>query len=125
MEKKKVAIVLVRGIIGASQEIKDTLKMLNLQRKNSCVIVPAVPSFLGMLRKVKDFVTYGELDAETEKQLVDSRGKKNSDGSLKKFFRLHPPRGGFDTKGTKVPFSVKGTLGNRGKKINDLIKKML
>ena len=44
---------------------------------------------------------------------------------LKPFFRLHPPKGGFEKAGIKKPFTVKGALGYRGDKINDLIKKML
>lgn len=43
--------------------------------------------------------------------------------SIKPFFRLHPPRGGFK-KSIKLEWP-KGVLGNVGEYINELIKKML
>ena len=39
-------------------------------------------------------------------------------------FRMHPPRGGF-LKGIKVQFTQGGALGFHGKKINDLINRMV
>jgi large subunit ribosomal protein L30 len=82
-----------------------------------------------MIKKVKDYVTYGEIDDETEKLLVEKRGEKTKDKEgkevMKKFFRLSPPRKGFGRKGIKFAFSQGGALGYRGTKINDLIKRML
>lgn len=43
--------------------------------------------------------------------------------SLKPFFRLHPPSGGFKNS-IKKPFKSRGELGYRGEKINELAKKM-
>lgn len=54
----------------------------------------------------------------SKKELKDLPG-------LKLFFKLTPPKGGFERKGTKRPFSLGGALGYRKEKINDLIKKML
>ena len=120
----KIAIVRVRGITGINTKIKDTLTMLNLHKKNYCVIVPATPSYIGMIKKVKDYVTYGYIDSETEKLLLEKKAEKSADGSLKPFFRLNPPKKGYGRKGIKVPFSLGGALGNRGDKINDLIQRM-
>lgn len=44
---------------------------------------------------------------------------------LKLFFRLSPPRNGFERKGVKVQFSQGGVLGYRKDKINDLIMRMI
>ena len=44
---------------------------------------------------------------------------------LKTFFKLCPPKGGFETKGIKQPYSLGGVLGYRKDKINELILKML
>ena len=44
---------------------------------------------------------------------------------LKQFFKLNPPRSGFERKGIKVPFSLGGALGYRKNNINDLIKRMV
>ena len=41
---------------------------------------------------------------------------------LKPFFRLHPPRKGYEA--TKLPYSTGGSLGYRGESINHLIKRM-
>ncbi len=49
---------------------------------------------------------------------------KNVPG-LKPFFRLTPPRGGFDKEGIKKPYSLNGALGYRGKEINSLLRRML
>ncbi len=120
----KIAVIRIRGNIGLKNEIKDTLKMLNLHRSNFCVVVPKNDSYLGMIKKVKDYVTYGEIDDETYKLLSEKRGEKKGD-KLKAFFRLSPPKKGFERKGIKVSFKKKGALGYRGAKINDLIKRMI
>jgi len=74
------------------------------------------------VEKVKDLVTYGEINEDTLKELIEKRGKKIKE---KYFFRLHPPRGGFERKGTKVSYKLGGAVGYRGDKINDLIRRMM
>lgn len=69
------AIVQVRGVVNTRREIKDTLKMLRLHHINHCVLVPDTPEYLGMIRKVKDFVAYGEVDAETIETILRTRGR--------------------------------------------------
>jgi len=118
-KNKYLAAILVRGLIGANQDIKDTLRMLNLQKKNSCAIFPDIPSNKGMMHKCKDYITYGEISEETLKELESKREKQNN------HFTLQPPRGGFERKGIKTPYASKGALGYRGDKINELIKKMI
>jgi len=121
----KIGMILIRGLIGIDGEIKDTLFRLNLKRKLSCSVVEDNPINRGMIQKVKDYITFGTIDEETHKQLIEKRGEKDSKGQIKKMFRLHPPIGGFERKGIKKSFAVGGVLGNRKEKINDLIKKML
>lgn len=118
-KNKYLAAILVRGTIGANQDIKDTLKMLNLHKKNSCAVFQDIPSNKGMMHKCKDYITYGELSEETLKELESKREKQNN------HFALQPPRGGFERKGIKTPYASKGALGYRGDKINELIKKMI
>lgn len=144
MKTKKIAIIRIRGTTGLDKGIESTLKMLRLIRKFSCVVVDATPSNLGMIQKVKDYVTYGEITEETYKQLVEKRGElyadrtedskgkikynkfvKIGDKLYKPYFRLNPPVGGFERKGTKIGFSVGGVLGDRKEKINELIVKMI
>ena len=58
-------IIQVRGVVNTRRDIKDTLKMLRLHHINHCVFVPDTPENLGMIRKVKDYVAYGEVDEGT------------------------------------------------------------
>ena len=116
----KLAVIRIRGETGIKKPIKDTLTMLNLNRKNNCVIIPKTKDYLGMIHKVKDYITYGEIDEGTEKELQEKRGKQG-----KKIFTLNPPKGGFERKGTKKSFTQKGALGYRGTKIKELIQKMI
>ena len=126
---KKIAIVRVRGNVNIQKPIKDTLKMLRLYRKNYCSIYDVTPNILGMVNKIKDYATWGEINQETLKLLKEKRGEKikNKEGKevVKPFFRLSPPKKGFGRKGVKMPFNLSGALGNRKEKINDLIKRMI
>ena len=126
-----IAAILVRGMVGLNHGQKDTLKSLKLDRKNTCVILEDNPVNQGMIFKVKDFITYGEVNEETLKKLVQERGVESEKGidfsgkKYLKYFRLNPPRKGFGRKGIKMPFKLGGALGNRDEKINDLIERML
>lgn len=116
-KKGKLAVLLVRGTIGAKQGVKDTLKMLNLNKTNSLAVLEDTPVNHGMITKVKDYVTFGVISDEVLKKL-----EAKSSGSP---YHLSPPRGGFEAGGIKKPFAKKGVLGFRGPKINDLIEKMI
>jgi len=143
-EPKKIAVILVRGLIDVRKPVKDTLAMLRLTRKNHCVVIDNTPVNLGMLKKVKDYVTWGEISEEVLKELIEKRGEEyfgpetcskgkikykkfftHNNKKYKKYFRLNPPRKGFGRKGIKIPFKVGGALGYRKEKINDIIKRML
>ena len=116
--EKMFAIVRVRGTVKTPHYVKCTMEFLRLERTNYCVIVPATPSYAGMIQKVKDCVTWGEADESTIKLLKEKLGEQ-------KFYRLNPPRKGFGRKGIKTPFNKSGALGYRGEKINDLVARMV
>jgi large subunit ribosomal protein L30 len=120
MADKFIAIIRIRGETGVGKEIKDTLKMLNLNTKFSCAVLPKTPLYQGMALKVKDFATYGDIDEETLKLLNEKRKVEGV-----KIYRLSPPKGGFERKGTKRTFVEGGALGERKEAINILIKKMV
>ncbi len=69
------AVVRIRGSVGVRGTIADTLKMLRLHKVNHCVIIPNTETYKGMINKVKDFVTYGEIDKETLVKLILKRGR--------------------------------------------------
>ena len=114
-----ISIIRIKGQIGIKHDVKDTLYRMRLRRKYSCVILEPTKENIGMIKKVRDFVSYGEISKETYEELVKKRGKK-VDGKLKPFFRLHPPRGGAET---KVHYP-KGILGEN-KEMDKLIGRML
>lgn len=141
---QKLAAIRVRGLTGIKSTVESSLQMLRLYRKNYCSVFPNSPPYVGMLKKTKDFITWGEIDDETFKMLVEKRGEEfkgrenDSKGKIKyndfvvingkkikKYFRLNAPRKGFGRKGIKHSFQQGGALGNRGSAINDLIKRMI
>jgi len=71
---KLLAVVRIRGDVGVRREIRETLKMLRLNKVHHAVIVPETPSYKGMLQKVKDYVTWGEISKETLVLLLERRG---------------------------------------------------
>jgi len=73
--KRMLAVIRIKGTSGVPGDVEDTLKMLRLIRKHHCVIIDDRPSYLGMLNKVKDYVTWGEIDAETLAILLRRRGR--------------------------------------------------
>lgn len=147
------AVIRIRG--EAKREVEDTLKMLRLKKLNNCVILPETPDFKGMLQKVKDFVTWGEIDKDTLVELLKKRlrtGEKRVDEKvlkeltnfdsfegfasaliegkvkLKDFEKLNPVfRLTPPSKGFKSvkEYYPKGDLGYRGKAVNELIKRMI
>ncbi len=72
---KIYAIIRLRGVVDTPEEIEYTLRLLRLTRKFTCVIYPATPDIEGMLEKVKDWVTWGEIDFQVLVQLLRSRGR--------------------------------------------------
>lgn len=140
----KIAIIRLRGLTGVRHDIRKSMELLRLYRRHNCVVVEANPGNLGMIKKIKDYVTYGEIDDETYKLLVDKRGKEfkgreeSSRGKIKykkfvtvngkkikPFFRLSPPRKGLKRKGLRASFKRGGALGYRGKEIIKLIERMV
>ena len=68
-------VIRVRGTTGVIKNIADTLDMLRLNRISHAVIVEENPSYEGMLQKAKDYITWGEIDAETLAAIIAKRGR--------------------------------------------------
>lgn len=70
------AIIRLRGQVDCPYEVEYTLKLLRLNKKYHCVLYPAnLPGLEGMLRKVKDWITWGEINRDTLIQLLATRGR--------------------------------------------------
>lgn len=72
---KRLAVIRVRGMARTSRDTEETLKMLRLTRVNYCALVNDSNSYAGMLQKVKDYVTWGEVDAEDVEMILRNRGE--------------------------------------------------
>ena len=57
-----LAVIKVRGNIGISPELKKTSELLKLRKPNQMVLVEETHSNKKMVEKVKDYVTFGEID---------------------------------------------------------------
>lgn len=75
-EKNRLIIVLrIRGSVNIRNETEDTLRLMRLQRRNHATIIDNRGSNVGMLQKVKDYVTWGEVTLETIDLLLKNRGR--------------------------------------------------
>jgi len=150
-----IAIIRLRGTVNVPKKVKDTLKMLRLEKPNSCVVVPENSFYKGMLKKVKDYVTYGVIDKDTLVELLKKRGRVVGDKPLTEEFLKNAKLGDFskfadavytgkvkmkDVKGMKSVFRLnpprkgmksirlsypRGELGFRKENINELLKRMM
>lgn len=137
-----IAIIRIKGRTGIRKDFSETLDRLRLRRKFSCVLVENKKENLGMIKKIRNLVAFGEISDEMLEKMIEIRGKaidkskkvspkeavtglksgkKLEDFNVKPFFRLHPARKGMNTK-KQFP---KGVLGNHKNKIDELIGRML
>jgi len=138
-----ICIIRIHGRVGLDRKIKETLERLRLGKKYSCVVLlNPNKEQVGMIKKLRNFVAFGDIKRDVFEKLIDKRGqkidkKKKVDSkkiveefekgktyeslNLKPFFRLHPPRGGINS---KLHFP-RGILGDNKEHINKLIVRML
>ncbi|MDD3244685.1 MAG: uL30 family ribosomal protein, partial [Candidatus ainarchaeum sp.] len=80
------AIIRVRGPVKVNEKIEDTMKLLHLTRSNHCVIYKEDKKIKGMVHKIRNMTTFGEIDKETLKKMLLKRGfVYNEKGKLLKF----------------------------------------
>jgi hypothetical protein len=91
--------------------------MLKLRNKHTAIIVDETNVIaVGMLEKVKDRITFGPVSEPVAEKLK----AKMKNGVA----HLAPPRGGFERKGIKQPFTNGGALGKRDS-MDKILEKML
>jgi len=137
-----IIAIRISGLVEIPKGVNETLFRMRLRRKYSAVLLKESEENLKLLRRVRNFIAYGDIDDETLSLLITKRAKsldnkKIDSGAIlehlknkgmlnlkiKPFFRLHPPRGGIDS---KLHFPLKkGVLGDNKSKINDLVRRML
>ncbi|HEY7227852.1 MAG TPA: 50S ribosomal protein L30 [Nitrososphaeraceae archaeon] len=74
-------VVRVRGTVNVPYWAVTTLKNLYLNKKFSATLVPETSEYLGMLRKISQWVAWSKADREIVKTLIENRGKNKNPGS--------------------------------------------
>jgi len=138
-----ILAIRISGLVEVSKIDNETLSRMRLRRKYSAVLLNETKENLKLIQSIRNFIAFGKVNDETLSLLIEKRGQPlnskekinakdvvsnvSKDGlekhGLKPFFRLHPPRGGIDSK-LHFP-NKKGVLGDNKEKINDLVRRML
>lgn len=149
------AVIRLRSPRKKQKKMNETLSMLKLDKVNHCTIIPEKDTYEGMLHKVEDLITWGELDIDTLMDLLEKRTGMDED-ELEQMIEEQTSYDRVDEfaiavtsdkieldeiegldrlfrlnppkggyKGTKKPYNTGGSLGYRGNDINELIQKML
>lgn len=71
-------VVRMRGTVNVPFWALTTLKNLYLNKKFSATLVPENSGYLGMLRKINQWVAWSKADSEIVKTLIEKRGKKKT-----------------------------------------------
>ena len=88
-EEKVMLVIRVRGRVKVRPQIEDTLGKLRLGRLHQARILKVNSSLSGMIDKVKDYVTWGEVSQEVVEKMLAKRGRipgnqKLTDAHVKK-----------------------------------------
>jgi len=78
----KIIAIRIRGKVDVPPDVKKTLDLLKLRRKNTAVILDNNPSIKRMLKKVENWITWGEIDTETLSLLLEKRGRLVGDKKI-------------------------------------------
>ena len=163
-EPKVVFVVRIKGIMKIAPKPRKVLQLLRLRQINNGVFIRMNKASKEMLQLVEPYVTYGEPNLKTVRELIYKRGHGKVKGqripihdnrvieeSLGKLgivcmedliheiftcgpnfkqansflwpFKLSNPTGGWNAKKTRH-FVEGGDAGNRGDKINELVRQM-
>ena len=139
-----ILAIRIIGNVKKDMDILETLFRMRLRKKYTSVLITPTPENMKLLKRMRNFIAYGDVTKETMIKLIEKRGKliggsdkkidatkvvenlekKNLEAQgIKPYFRLHPPLKGIDC---KVHFGTgKGVLGDNKDKINDLVRRML
>jgi large subunit ribosomal protein L30 len=74
---KAFLVVRIKGQVDVPHWAKTTLKLLKLEKKFRATIIPAQENTLGMLNKVKHYVSWQEAEVSMAMELLDKKGRKS------------------------------------------------
>ena len=72
---KAFLVVRIKGQADIPHWAKTTLELLKLEKKFRATIIPAKENTLGMLNKVKHYVSWQEVDSTFTKELLDKKAR--------------------------------------------------
>jgi large subunit ribosomal protein L30 len=75
-------VIRIRGLLAIAADISETMRLMRLNRLNHAMLMTETPSNLGMLRKAKDYITWGELDAKTLEAMLAKRARLPGDNKV-------------------------------------------
>ncbi len=75
-----ILVVRLRGTVNVPYWAITTLKNLYLNKKFSATLVPETSEYLGMLRKISQWVAWSKADREIVKTLIENRAKNKNPG---------------------------------------------
>ncbi len=82
-EKAKcLAVLRLRGSVNIARELEQVFSLLHLNRKNHLTLMKTSPSNMGMIRRIKDYATWGEITHETISKLIEKRGRLKGNQKL-------------------------------------------
>jgi large subunit ribosomal protein L30 len=137
-----IIVIRISGMVDVPEVINATLDNVNLRRKYAAILMHETPENMKLLNQIRSFVAFGKISNENLVKLISLRGESTKKGKvdaeaiakaldkkslkeqgMKPFFRLHPPRGGIES---KKHFGIgKGVLGDNKENINKLLERML
>ena len=74
-KQKMICVIRITGRVGLNKDVDETLNRLRLRKKYVCVVLKPKKEQYGMIKKVKDFVAFGEITNEMFEKLIEVRGK--------------------------------------------------
>ncbi|MBM3232454.1 hypothetical protein FJZ21_03720 [Candidatus Pacearchaeota archaeon] len=137
-----ILVIRISGMVDVPEEVDAALYNIKLRRKYAAILMHENPENNKLLNKIRSFVAFGKVTNENLVKLISLRAESTKKGKIdaesivknldkkslseqgvKPFFRLHPPRGGIESK--KHFGTGKGILGDNKEHINALLERML
>lgn len=75
MTKPPLLVLRIRGTVNVRRDVGETLRRLNLGRRNNATIVPDTPDYRGMLHKAKDYVAWCRAEKDLLVELLKRRAR--------------------------------------------------
>src|ERR687889_574258 len=71
-------VVRMKGTVNVPYWARITLESLSLNKRFRATIIPENAQTLGMLRKIKEFVSWTSVDTEFIREFIEKRGRSSS-----------------------------------------------